>query len=205
LADVLSPHLSVAKITDVVDAGFNPMVKGDDIINPLWTPGMKMHVAIAGVIDLNDNGVDRSEDLRQALAQQGIAIDAYVDLRDGKIKGDGITSKTEYLILGDSAKFGEDAIIRDGDARYDWKKGLNERIADMHKKADELGTPVVPFRRFALLTGFRLPKTFNLSPGVDYNRPPPSATKPAGKEPAKKDAAPATDDKKDDKKDDSDK
>jgi hypothetical protein len=166
-----------------------------------------MHIAIAGLIDFNDDGKDHGDELRRSLAQQGIEVDAYVDLKDGKIKGPGITTQTAYLITGETPQFNNEATIRDDDPRYAWKKSIGEKITELSNEAKELGTMIVPFRRFVALVGLKLPKTYNFNQGgIDFDKAPAASMKRPAKDTPKKDDAPAAMEKKEEeKKDDSDK
>ena len=63
LVAVQGPHLSLARITQTVDARQHPIEPGDVLVNPAWSPTMQEHVAIAGLIDLAGDGRDHSEEL----------------------------------------------------------------------------------------------------------------------------------------------
>ena len=80
----------------------NPIKEGDLLFNLAWGS----HVAIAGVIDWNGQGSDTEaglvedlEQFRNLLKAQGVIVDAFIDMRDGKIYGN-MTPRTNYLIRG---------------------------------------------------------------------------------------------------------
>jgi hypothetical protein len=202
--DVLGPHYSSAKITDIVDAGSNPIVSGDDLISPLWSPGQRVHVAVTGLIDMYGDGKDHGDEFLQILKQQGIAVDEYLDLKDGKVKGDGMTGATEYLIVGRSPDFDKDAVIKENDQRYEYKRNVGEKMSKMTAEAKELETvKLVPAREFAILAGLKMPKTYTEGLGVSVDRPVIGAPKRAPKEAAKEETA--SDKKDEEKKDDKEK
>src|SRR5205823_3658811 len=108
------PRLARVRVTSVSDAKNDPIVAGDHLFNPTWSPGAPKRVAIAGLADMGGEGTDSSADFRRLLARQGVVVDAYVDTKDGKeprvlrggrsddkeAKGE-ITTKTTYLIVAD--------------------------------------------------------------------------------------------------------
>jgi len=205
VVDVLGPHLAKAKITEVVDPNRDPIVNGDLLINPAWSSGSQTHVAIAGLIDMTGEGRDQIDEFMRSLKREGIAVDAYLDLRDNDVKGSGMTLKTDYLIVGEVPDLltVREREFKADDPRNQRKMAVGEKISDMRKQATELGVTVVPLRRFAMLTGYRLPKGVGISGGAGYDFIRQSETLSAPeKQPAKKNGKAEP---KPDKKDDDDK
>ena len=171
VVDVLGPHLAKAKITEVVDPNRDPIVTGDVLINPVWNSGNQTHVAIAGLIDMTGEGRDEIDEFMRSLKREGIVVDAYLDLRDNDVKGTGMTLKTDYLIVGESPDLltARDREFKVNDPRNERKIAVGEKMTDMRKQATELGVTVVPLRRFAMLTGYRLPKGVGVGTGAGYD------------------------------------
>jgi cytoskeletal protein RodZ len=204
IVDVLEPHMSMAKITEVTDPNRNPIVTGDVLINPAWSPTNQIHVGVAGLIDLTGEGRDNTDEFLRNLRREGIVVDAYLDLHDVAIKGDGMTIKTDYLIRGEMPSFDLNGPLKLEDQRVQRKEEILSKIAAMEKQASELGATVVPFRRFVLLTGYKLPRGVGVQPGAGYDFLRPSETlSPVEKPAAKKAEKPAA--KKEKKEDDEDK
>lgn len=97
----------------------SPLREGDLLFNPFWGS----HVAIAGLVSMDDTVSSNPADQHRAvmnmvslLERQGMTVDAYVDLTDGQIRGK-ITSKTRYLIVGDAIQVKSLLPSLDGD----WK------------------------------------------------------------------------------------
>lgn len=155
---VEGPHLSVARVTEVVEPNRNPLAPGDVLVNPAWSPTAQMHVAIVGLIDLTGDGRDSSDEFRRNLTKEGIVVDAWLDLRKLKLEGDGITNKTDFLILGDQPKFEDQSVIREGDQVFEYKKAALDKIATVEADAKTLGVTVVPLRKFVAMTGYRMPQ-----------------------------------------------
>lgn len=122
---VLDRETSMARITSLYDSdgveialndpslgrvqreASNPMKEGDLLFN--LTFGLR--VAVAGIF--NPNGLPGNSPLDQMrqlqsfahlLERQGVVVDAYIDLMDGKIKGPGLTTRTRYLVIGDGLR-----------------------------------------------------------------------------------------------------
>jgi hypothetical protein len=206
VVDVLGPHVSKAKVTEVNDPYRAPVLNGDVLINPAWSATDRQHVAIAGLIDLTGEGNNEIEEFMRTLRKQGVVIDAYLDLRDMSVKGGKITAKTNYLILGESPDVqGNTSGKLLDDPRVARKQDILGKIGDMRKEANDLGVTIVPLQRFVALTGYRLPKGARKveGKGVGYDNP------DVFKEPkdsGKKSDRPAAKDKdKEMKKDDDDK
>jgi hypothetical protein len=189
VVDVLGPHLSRAKIIEVTDPNRDPIVTGDFLINPAWSPNNRTHVAIAGLIDLTGEGRDNIDEFMKNLKREGIVIDAYLDLNDLSIKGEGITLKTDYLILGEAPLDKVSASTNVNDPRFQRKKDVAEAIEKMRLEANKLGVAVVPLRRFAVQTGYRLPKGVGIGGGLgyDYIRPGETLSTPEKETPKKSD------------------
>jgi len=200
VVDVLDAHLSTAKITEVVDASRNPILTGDLLINPAWSPQGREHVAIAGFIDLTGEGRNNIDEFMNNLKKQGMVIDAWLDLNDVTVKGDGITMDTNYLIVGSQPQFRERDIIKADDPTLQQKSKIMDMIAGMQKEATEKGVTVVPLQKFVAMTGYRLPKGAGVTVGFGFEgrqkKTQPADAKAAEKKSDKKD--------KEEKKDDND-
>jgi hypothetical protein len=201
VVSIEGPHLAQAKIIEVTDPGRDPIVNGDLLINPAWSPTNRTHVAIAGLIDMTGEGRDQIDEFMRTLRRENIVVDAYLDLRDLQIKGEGLNLKTDYLIVGEAPNLVERyetiakaarAVSEDKDEpkaedpRMARKRDIEAKMTDLQHKATELGVTVVPLRRFAVLTGYRLPKGVGVGGGAGYDFIRPSETlAPAEKQPAK--------------------
>lgn len=154
---VLEPHLSACKILEVTNPLRDPLLSGDLLFNPAWNPSQREHVAIAGIIDLNGDGVDDAPDLIRALEKQGIAVDAWLDLKNRQIVGPGITERTTYLILGERPTLPPNMPV-EGNPIATAMVGALGKITEMENKSRDLGVMKVPYRRFLSMIGYKLPK-----------------------------------------------
>ncbi|HTU88500.1 MAG TPA: hypothetical protein VMF69_00245 [Gemmataceae bacterium] len=160
--NVLGPHLSQARITSVKDRNRDPIVENDVIYNPSWNPNLKKHVAIAGIIDLTGDGRDSLPEFMRSLERQNIVVDAYVDPRDGSIKG-RLTYQTDYLILGgasdraDSPQAGES------------EKRVSEGRKQMQDEAKKYGVAVKSLLSYLEMIGYALPHSTRSEIQSPYN------------------------------------
>jgi hypothetical protein len=139
---LIDRHLAEARV--VGDDIRNPIVNGDLIYTPAWRPGVFMHFAVVGFIDINGDGLEDKELLRNIVHANGGVIDAELDA-DGNVIGPGITVNTRYLIMGD---------------RPDEKSGALDPKAlagfsDLYARALQLGVEQMPLPRFLGLMGYK--------------------------------------------------
>lgn len=156
--NVIGDHLSQVRIFDVRNPNANPVTAGDVLYNPSWNPFQKRHVAIGGIIDLTGEGRDQLADFKRQLETQNVVVDAYLDLRDMKVKGPGMSVKTDYLIMGDSSEILPPALNKGNEspgARLDTQSGK------MLNDAKNLGINVIGLRKYQEMIGFRVPRTVN--------------------------------------------
>jgi hypothetical protein len=155
---VLGPHLSEARITDVTDPGRNPITEGDQLFNPSWSPNLRMHVALTGLIDLTGTGKDDTAEFVRSLERQGVVVDAYLDLKDMTVKGNGINRQTDYLVEGDQPSLEGTQMIREGDPGLERKQAVFKKVAEMKTEAANEGVAIIKLRRYLSMIGYRLPR-----------------------------------------------
>jgi hypothetical protein len=165
VVSVLEPHLAAAKVVEANNPARDPLLAGDLLFNPAWSPTQPEHVAIAGIIDLNGSGTDGTPDLVRALEKQGVVVDAWLDLKDRTIKGPGMSERTSYLIKGERPIIPSNAAL-EGNPLTQAATDVIGKITEMEQKAQTLGVQPVPYRRFLSLIGYKLPK--NAQP-ADYS------------------------------------
>jgi hypothetical protein len=167
VVDIIDKHLCMARVTEIKSATRRPIVRGDQLYNPGWFPGMRDHVAIAGLIDLNSDGRDATAEFVKALEEKhGIIVDAWLDLKDLSLKGalKGIGPKTSYLIVGDEPDVDKALIGNQIDPRLDKKMTIRTTIHDLKEEAKARGIYVIDVRRYMALAGMKVPR-----PASDYS------------------------------------
>ena len=171
IIDVISAQVSKAKIIQVASPNVNPLMVGDVLINPVWSPRQAEHVAIAGRIDLTGDRRNNIDEFMANLQRMGVVVDAYLDEKENAIKGPGMTLNTTYLIIGDTPEVSGEVI--GGDKRNDFKIAIGVKITDMVNEAQKLGVTRVPLSRFVELIGYKMPKGAGVARTFGYDSPVP--------------------------------
>jgi hypothetical protein len=182
---VLQPHMSEGSIAEDAGAGKNPMLRGDFLFNPAWNSNLREHIAIAGIIDLTGDGRDDSAEFIRSLERQGIVVDAYLDLKDGTVKGT-MSLETSYLVLGDQADIDPSLALREGESGLKRRQELAEKMEVMRGEAASKGIQMISLRHFLTKIGYPIPKVV---PGSNSTLP--GTPKPyfSGEKDSDKDAA----------------
>jgi hypothetical protein len=215
---VIGPHLSQARVIQLRDQE-DPLLEGDLIYNPAWNPARKTHVAIAGLIDFS--GGEHTTDAEQVrnlqqflrtLERQNVVVDAYVDVRDGSVKGPGMTLKTDYFIVGERAGGASSTLVKEGEDKGGVRQKINEAMDTLRKEAVKKGVTVIPLHKFAVMSGYRLPRvirddetTVNGKPQPLEDKEPKEEKKKLGEEEKPKMEKEDKEEKKGDKKEGEDK
>jgi hypothetical protein len=160
IVNVTGDHMCMARVTEIKNAARKPIVTGDQLYNPGWFPGLRDHVAIAGLIDLNGDGRDATPEFVKALEKQGVIVDAWLDLKDQTLKGalKAVGPKTSYLIIGDEPEVDKELVGNQIDPRLEKKLTFRQVIHDLKEDAKAKGVYVVDARRYMALAGMKVPK-----------------------------------------------
>ncbi len=78
----------------------DPIMPGDKIHTPIWSPGDKRHFALVGFMDVNGDGKNNIQLLRNLINMNSGVVDCQVDEK-GKKTGD-LAIQTRYLVLGEN-------------------------------------------------------------------------------------------------------
>lgn len=138
VTQILGDHMSMCRVLEEDLA--NPIANGDKVYTPLWHPGQRTHFAIFGNIDLDGDGEDDRDVIRDLITSVGGVIDAEMDTL-GKITGN-IDINTRYLLEG---KIPKDRNAVDG-------------AAAMISKAELAGTERMPITKFIEQSGWKDPR-----------------------------------------------
>jgi hypothetical protein len=151
VTQIRGAHLAEARIVD--DKVSDPIMPGDKIHTPIWSPGDKRHFALAGFMDVNEDGKNNLQLLRNLININGGVVDCEVDEK-GKKVGD-ISIQTKYLILGDNpGEKGDSASVGA------YSKLLNE--------ADNLGVQKISLKELLGRMGYKSQAhVVNFGPGLN--------------------------------------
>lgn len=99
VVNILGPHFAQCKIIE--DHLTDPLVEGDKIYTPLWQPGRGEGFGIIGFIDIDGDGYDDRDMIRDLIRMNGGRIDAEDDPSGKSAKQTGqLTLETRYLVRG---------------------------------------------------------------------------------------------------------
>ena len=95
---VTGEHMAMARVLEE-EKVTDPIVSGDKIFTPLWSPGEQKHFALVGSLDLDGNGKDDHEAIKNLITLHHGVVDCDVNEK-GKRSGD-ISVNTNYLVCGE--------------------------------------------------------------------------------------------------------
>ena len=90
-------HMAECRILE--DSASNPIIPGDVIHTPTWSPGQRLHFALAGIMDIDGDRIDDYDLVKNIITLNGGVIDAEVR-PDGTRVG-ALKPITRYLVLGE--------------------------------------------------------------------------------------------------------
>jgi hypothetical protein len=149
---LIDSHMAEARIVE--DNLSNPLMPGDNIFNTTWERGRAEHFALAGNIDIDQDGRDDRQQVRDLIALNGGVIDEEVD-EDGKKSGE-MSINTKYLIRGAAPK------VVDGTKLSAW--------TEINKEAEVLGVKTIRLKDFLDYMGYQVEdRTVNLGRKANPN------------------------------------
>jgi hypothetical protein len=166
---LMEPHLAEARIIE--DDLANPIMPGDLLFSTVWQPGRAEHFALAGFMDIDQDGEDDRERIHDLISLNGGIVDAETTAegeRTGKI-----TVDTKYLVLGAEPQ-GEK--VAGYSAMFDEAKTYGVRTMSPHEFVDYMGYKAedrtVSLGRKAKSTDFkpRMPPVQRILPKSDRER-----------------------------------
>ncbi len=114
----------------IVDSNLkDPMLAGDVVFTPTWTPGMQETFVLAGDFDINGDRKPDNDQMR-----------SLVELNGGKVQEE-VGTDTRYLLMGDAPLTAD----KDSKEKYDKKKA----------RAKELSIKIMGLQEFIEYTGSR--------------------------------------------------
>lgn len=148
VTQILGEHLAEARI--VQDKVGDPILPGDLVHTPIWSPGEHQRFALTDGMDVDDDGKNDTEIVRNLITMAGGIIVAELG-DDGKQTGK-MDTNTRYLILG---------------RKHDDKtpRKLDEARVKMLKEAETLGVEKVPLSELLKRMGWK-----NQTPVVRYGK-----------------------------------
>jgi hypothetical protein len=143
---VLGDHVAMCRIQE--DQISNPIVPGDLVFTPAWSPGEQLHFAIAGFIDITGSGQNDADLLKRLIELNGGVVDEDVSVQ------------TRYLIQGENRGEGPDGA------------GADPNFDKLLSDAVEIGVDRLSVDKLLALMGWRADvRTVKLGSGTAYELP----------------------------------
>jgi hypothetical protein len=165
-AEGVETAITEGSSTKLLREGDNPLKEGDLAFNLFWG----MHIAIVGVVDFTGSSasspaaqMDSLFDFIHYLERIGVFVDAYNDLRDGKMVGE-VTDQTNALIRGAGVPVPKKG-AGEPDARA---KAINSNLAMIREEAVNRGLFIISANNFAVVTGYRQSNGSNDVPTLQF-------------------------------------
>lgn len=161
---ILGEHVVLCRVLE--DQLANIIMPGDLVFSPAWSPGQKIHIAIAGFVDVTGSGQNDVELLTKLIQINGGVVD------------DTVTPQTRYLVQGED---------RSETPTGDTDQEMKDDFAQKMKAAIEIGVDRISIDKLLNLMGWRADvKTITLGTGkaTAVEGASPDAVEKAGEAPA---------------------
>jgi len=158
----LGDRMSEARILE--DTPANPIISGDAIHTIAWSPGQRIHFALAGKMDINGDGVDDYDMVRNIIRINGGEIDA--ELRPDGTRTGKLSINTRYLVRGNT----------------EGSKELIDKFTAMTEEVKQFGTDTRSVKDILALMGWKADERMidlGGSKGGDFRKRQPGKTEPA--------------------------
>ncbi len=96
VTQILGEHLAEARVIE--DSISNPIMIGDKIHTPLWSPGDRKRFALAGFFDVDEDDKSDLHIVRNLIQMNGGSVDCWID-DEGKAHNE-MNQNIRYLVLG---------------------------------------------------------------------------------------------------------
>lgn len=111
---LIDQHLAEARILNI-EAISDPILPGDVIFSPVWRPGRRLGFALAGLLDIDNDGRSDRDLVRNLITMNGGVIHAEAH-DNGEVTG-AITHNTRYIVSGEKPDETSDAAVLAGYSR----------------------------------------------------------------------------------------
>lgn len=136
---IVGEHLSEARILE--DQPSNPIVRGDLVHTPTWSPGQRIHFALAGFMDIDGDRVNDYDLVKNVILLNGGVIDAELKA-DGTRAPGKITVNTRYLVLGEPPTDTSSTAVL-------------AQFTNIQDEADKMGTDKISVQDLLTLMGYK--------------------------------------------------
>ncbi|QDU64717.1 hypothetical protein Pan216_56080 [Planctomycetes bacterium Pan216] len=131
----------------------DPVVPGDLLFNPIWSPGGSQSVAYVGEILLDKDSQHDNEAFERLIKLNGGEIASKVDMLSGAVEGE-IGPTTGWLVLGSIPEANTSEHVSDKDQK---RAVLISAKSKMQAEARAAGVREIDYRNFLTYMGFDSP------------------------------------------------
>lgn len=150
---IIDARRSEGRITGI-DATQPPVIRDDQIFNPIWNPGQKESIGVVGLIYMDGDDQPDNEEFKRLVEEFGGKIDCEMNMKTGQVIGQ-ITINTGWLVIGtipDPDKFEKNEEMRDLIQKLTLARSAMEHMAN------DASVPRIPVRNFLTYMGHDLPQ-----------------------------------------------
>ncbi len=104
---VTGPHQAECRILE--DKTSDPILPGDWIHSPAWSPGQRLHFALVGFMDIDGDQQSDRETIKHIISMNGGVVDTEI-MDTGERDEGKMSVNTRYVVMGDSSEKGNLAI-----------------------------------------------------------------------------------------------
>ncbi|MEM9586145.1 MAG: hypothetical protein AAGA03_02595 [Planctomycetota bacterium] len=126
---VLDAHIAEARVTARPEIR-DPIISGDKIYSPFWSPGRSVKIALAGLIDLDGDGI-----------QDNAAVEGMIQAAGAVVHRGELDSSVRFLVTGDAPEIGA---ATDGD---DADVAGAAALGNLKENAYQLGLTILPYTK----------------------------------------------------------
>ena len=139
---IADDHLAECRILE--DSASNPILVGDVIHTPSWSPGQRIHFALAGFMDIDGDRTNDFDLIKSIITMNGGVVDA--ELTANGVRKGAITVNTRYIVLGDTDRGG----TSDTDNKF------RSEYTAMRNEADRYGTETIALQKLLSQMGWKV-------------------------------------------------
>lgn len=125
VTQIQGPHLALARVVATPEIK-NPIIPGDKIYSPFWAPGRRVKIAIAGEIDIDDDGRPDNDAIIGQIKAAGAVV------------ADKVDASVRFLVVGDDPE-----LIESADPSADNTEALIA-LGKLKSEANENGVSIIP-------------------------------------------------------------
>ncbi len=135
VTQIQGPHLALARVIATPEIK-NPIIPGDKIYSPFWAPGRRVKIAIAGEIDIDEDGRPDNDAIKGQIKAAGAEVAAEIS-PSGAVTGT-LDASVRFMVIGEDPEVSEAGPANARD------EAAVRAISEAKGRALELGITIIP-------------------------------------------------------------